>query len=129
MKRILRYLKHIIHHSLFLHKDSNFTIQAYSDADWANSPDDRRSISGYCLFLGQNLISWSSSKQRTVSRSSTKSEYRAIAHASAELVWLRSLLSELGVSSPSTLILWCDNISATYLTANPLFHARILYVT
>jgi hypothetical protein len=128
VKRILRYLKHTSHHSLFLHKDSNFTIQTFSDADWASSPDDRRSTSGYCLFLGRNLISWSSRKQRTVSRSSTKSEYRAIAHASAELVWLRSLLTELGVSSSSTPVLWCDNIGATYLTANPLFHARTKHI-
>jgi hypothetical protein len=128
VKRILRYLKHTSHHSLFLHRNSNFTIQAFSDADWAGSPDDRRSTSGYCLFLGRNLISWSSRKQRTVSRSSTESEYRAIAHASAELVWLRSLLSELGVPSPSTPILWCDNIGATYLTANPLFHARTKHI-
>uniref|UniRef100_A0A2N9GFY6 Reverse transcriptase Ty1/copia-type domain-containing protein n=1 Tax=Fagus sylvatica TaxID=28930 RepID=A0A2N9GFY6_FAGSY len=128
MKRILRYLKHTSHHSLFLHKDSNFTIQAFSDADWAGSLDDRRSTCGYCLFLGRNLISWSSRKQRTVSRSSTESEYRAIAHASAELVWLCSLLNELGVSSSSTPILWCDNIGATYLTTNPLFHAYTKHI-
>jgi hypothetical protein len=128
VKRILCYLKHTSHHSLFLHNDSNFTIQAFSDADWASSPDDRRSTSGYCLFLGRNLISWSSHKQRTVSRSSIESEYRAIAHASAKLVWLRSLLTELGVSSSSTPVLWCDNIGATYLTANPLFHARTKHI-
>uniref|UniRef100_A0A2N9HK34 Integrase catalytic domain-containing protein n=1 Tax=Fagus sylvatica TaxID=28930 RepID=A0A2N9HK34_FAGSY len=121
VKRILRYLKHTIHHCIFLHRDTNFNIQAFSDADWVSCPDDRRSTTGYCLLLGRNLISWTSRKQRTVSRSSTESEYRAVAHASTEIIWLRSFLSELGLVSSTPPLLWCDNIGATYLTANPLF--------
>jgi hypothetical protein len=128
VKRILRYLKHTIHHCIFLHRDTNFNIQAFSDADWASCPDDRRSTTGYCLFLGRNLISWTSRKQRTVSRSSTESEYRAVAHASTEIIWLCSLLSELGLVSSTPPLLWCDNIGATYLTANPLFHARTKHI-
>uniref|UniRef100_A0A2N9F1U5 Reverse transcriptase Ty1/copia-type domain-containing protein n=1 Tax=Fagus sylvatica TaxID=28930 RepID=A0A2N9F1U5_FAGSY len=128
VKRILRYLKHTIHHCIFLHRDTNFNIQAFSDADWASCPDDRRSTTGYCLFLGRNLISWTSRKQRTVSRSSTESEYRAVAHASTEIIWLRSFLSELGLVSSTPPLLWCDNIGATYLTANPLFHARTKHI-
>jgi hypothetical protein len=128
VKRILRYLKHTIHHCIFLHRDTNFNIQAFSDADWASCPDDRRSTTGYCLFLGRNLISWTSRKQRTVSRSSTESEYRAVAHASTEIIWLRSLLSELGLVSSTPPLLWCDNIGATYLTVNPLFHARTKHI-
>uniref|UniRef100_A0A2N9GEP2 Reverse transcriptase Ty1/copia-type domain-containing protein n=1 Tax=Fagus sylvatica TaxID=28930 RepID=A0A2N9GEP2_FAGSY len=128
VKRILRYLKHTIHHCIFLHRDTNFNIQAFSDADWASCPDDRRSTTGYCLFLGRNLISWTSRKQRTVSRSSTESEYRAVAHASTEIIWLRSLLFELGLVSSTPPLLWCDNIGATYLTANPLFHARTKHI-
>jgi hypothetical protein len=128
VKRILCYLKHTIHHGLVLHHNTSFSLQAFSDADWAGCPDDPCSTTGYCIYLGRNLISWSSRKQRTVSRSSTESEYRAIAHASTEILWLQSLLTELGMKSTTPPVLWCDNIGATYLTANPLFHARTKHI-
>ena len=128
VKWILRYLKHTINHCLFLHRDTTFTLQAFSDANWASCPDDRRSTTGYCLYLGRNLISWTSRKQRTISHSSTESEYRAVAQATTEIVWLQSLLSELGISSSNPPLLWCDNIGATYLAANPLFHARTKHI-
>jgi len=128
VKRILRYLKHTIFYGFLIRSNSNSQLHAYSDADWAGCPDDRRSTDGYCIFLGHNLISWSSRKQATVSRSSTEAEYRSLANTTAELQWLQSLLKELGVflSSPPTL--WCDNLGATYLTANPLFHAHTKHI-
>lgn len=86
VKRILRYLQGSVSHGLHIKPAPSLSLHAYSDADWADSPNDRKSTSGFCIFLGPNLISWSSKKQPTVSRSSTEAEYRSLAVASSELI-------------------------------------------
>ncbi|XBH99223.1 hypothetical protein VPH35_128609 [Triticum aestivum] len=78
-----------------LHASADTALTAYSDEDWAGCPDTHRSTSGYCVYLGHSLISWSSKRQPTVSRPSAEAEYRAVANAVAECSWLRQLLQEL----------------------------------
>jgi histone deacetylase 1/2 len=128
VKRILRYLKHTISHSLLIQPTTNVTLQTFSDADWASDPDDRRSVGAYCVYLGNNLVSWSCKQQQTVTRSSTESEYKALANVAAELQWIKLVLNDLGVPFVHSPILWCDNIGATYLTSNPIFHARTKHI-
>ena len=128
VKRILRYLQGTQSHGLKLCKSDSMLVSAFSDANWAGCPDDRRSTGGFVVFLGGNLISWSARKQATVSRSSTEAEYKALANATAEIIWVQNLLTELGVSHPRAASLWCDNLGATYLSANPIFHARMKHI-
>jgi hypothetical protein len=80
------------------------------------------------VFFGPNLISWSAKKQATVSRSSTEAEYKALANTTPEVLWVQSLLKELGVRARQRPCLWCDNLGATYLSAIPVFHARAKHI-
>jgi hypothetical protein len=126
-KRVLRYLKSSAHHGLFFGKGS-LLLNAYSDSDWAGNPDDKRSTTGYAIFLGPCLVSWSAKKQPVVSKSSTEAEYRSMAFATAELYWIRMLLRELHLPLKVPPKLWCDNIGALSLASNPIFHARTKHV-
>jgi len=108
---------------LSLHALLSTYIVAYSDADWAGCPDTWRSTSGYCVYLGSSLVSWSSKRQPTVSRSSAETEYRAVDNAVADCTWLRQLLSELSCPVDKGTVVFCDNVSAVYLSANPV-HRR-----
>ncbi|KAG7564770.1 Integrase catalytic core [Arabidopsis suecica] len=127
-KRVLRYLKSTITHGIFLQRHNPLSLHAYSDADWGGDSDDYVSTNAYIVYLGKNPVSWSSKKQRGVARSSTEAEYRSVANASSEIRWICSLLTELGISLHKTPTIYCDNVGATYLCANPVFHSRMKHI-
>jgi hypothetical protein len=128
IKRILRYVKGTAHLGLQFHVGPSSNLVAYSDADWAGCPDTRKSTSGFYVFLGHNLVSWSSKRQQTVSQSSAEAAYRAVVNCGAESVWLRQLLSELHQPVKTATVVYCDNISATYMSANPVQHQRTKHI-
>ena len=105
VKRILRYIKYTTKVGLHINKSSSLLVSAFSDANWAGCLDNRCSTRRFA-----NIVSWSARKQATVSRSSTEAEYKALADATAEIMWIQTLLQEIGVHAPRIAKIWCDNI-------------------
>ncbi|KAH0678908.1 hypothetical protein KY284_019993 [Solanum tuberosum] len=128
MKCLFRYLYQTSSFGLRIAKEHDLRLLAYSDSDWARDPLDRTSTTCYVFYLGSSLVSWSSTKQRSVSRSFTKAEYRVVATTVSETNRLTSLLHELRFHISTTPRIFCDNVSNTYICANPVFHSRIKHI-
>ncbi|GJY12128.1 ribonuclease H-like domain-containing protein [Tanacetum coccineum] len=111
-----------------LHVSSAAQLTAYTFADWAGCLVTRRSTLGYCVFLGDNLLSWSSKRQLTLSRSSTEAEYHGVTNVVAKTAWLRNLLLELHVPLSTATIVYYDNVSVVYLSTNPVQHQRTKHI-
>ncbi|GKD61015.1 ribonuclease H-like domain-containing protein [Tanacetum coccineum] len=123
--RVLRYLKNAlgtgVHSAKLVFKGNSFSLHAFSDADWAKCPKTRKSMSGFCLYLCSNLVSWKSKKQATISRSSAESEYRCLTSTTCEIIWVVKILKDLGVEGLLPAHLYCDSIS---IVENPVFHEK-----
>nr|GEU30229.1 ribonuclease H-like domain-containing protein [Tanacetum cinerariifolium] len=128
LKRILRYVQGTLNYGLQLFASSTTDLVAYSNADWAGCPTTRRSTSGYCVFLGNNLLSWSYKRQPTLSRSSVEAEYRGVANVVAETCWLHNLLRELHTPLSFATLVYFENVSAIYLSCNPVQHQRTKHI-
>lgn len=128
LKRLLRYVKGTLSQGILIRQDTPLDLHGFSDADWAGNRDDYTSTTGYLMYLGASPISWSSRKQKTVARSSTEAEYKALADSSCEVLWITSLLNELGVKLSKQPVLYCDNMGAKSLSANPVFHSRMKHI-
>jgi hypothetical protein len=122
LKRILRYVQGTIHFGLHLSPSPITKLISYTDADPGGCPDIRRSTSRYCVFLSDNLIPWSSKRQPTLSRSGVEVEYKGIANVVSESCWIHNLLLELHFPIPQATLVYCDNVSAIYLSDNLVQH-------
>ncbi|KAK8921676.1 hypothetical protein KSP39_PZI020062 [Platanthera zijinensis] len=127
-KRILRYVQGTKELGLIYRKHHHNHLPGYTDSDWGRSVEDRRRISGYVFFVGQNPISWSSRKQQSVALSSAEAEYIALSKATSEAIWLRRLVEEIFKEKEKETLIYSDSSSAIALAKNPVFHSRSKHI-
>ncbi|GFZ21391.1 hypothetical protein Acr_29g0005530 [Actinidia rufa] len=108
---------------VFWHTRSS-AFEAFTNADWARSPTDKRSTTWYYTFLGGNLITWESKEQIVVVRSSAETKYRAMAHTSCELLWLKHLLEDKMFEVQLPMRMYCNNQATIHIKSNPVFHKK-----
>ena len=127
VKRIIRYINGTSDYGIWYSRDSNECLAGYSDADWAGCIDDRKSTSGGCFYLGNNLVSWMSKKQNSVSLSTAEVEYIVAGSCCAQLLWMRKLLHDYGITQ-DTMCVFCDNTSTINLSKNPVQHSKSKHI-
>ena len=128
VERIMRYLREAPGQGVWMGCNKSTEIVGYCDADWAGDRVDRRSTTGYCTFIGGNLVTWKSKKQKVVSCSSAEAEYRAMRKLTSELIWIRNLLRDLGIETATPITMHCDNQAAIHIASNSVFHERTKHI-
>ncbi|KAJ1255761.1 hypothetical protein BS78_K163600 [Paspalum vaginatum] len=127
VKRIFRYLKYTPEIGLWFSSASLLSLRGYSNADFAGCRLERKSTSGTCQFLGSSLVSWSSRKQSSVATSTTEAEYIASASCCSQLLWMKSTLSDFGLSFRKIPLL-VDSTSTLSVAKNPVLHSRTKHI-
>jgi hypothetical protein len=127
-KRILRFIKKEPRKRIMFPSESHLSLRDFSDADWGSCVESRKSITGYCLFLGSSLIAWRSKKQQTPSRSSAEAEYRSLADTTCEIKWILKLFKDFHIQPNLPIPLYCDNQSTLHIGNNPGFHERTKHI-
>jgi hypothetical protein len=128
IKRIFKYLKGTMTYGLWYPRNQNFQLIAYSDADWANCVDERKSTSGGAFFLGDSLVAWLSKKQGSISLSTTEAEYIAAATCCTQILWMIQTLTYLKITYTDPIPIHCDNTSAISVSKNPILHSKTKHI-
>lgn len=126
--KLLCYLKGTVGQGLFYAADGSFDLRGFADADWGTCPDDRKSVTGYAMFLGDSLVTWRAKKQRTMSRSTAEAEFRALADASCEIDWLLRIMADLKIPMQLPTHLYGDNTASLHIANNTVYHERTKHV-
>ncbi|KAL5849177.1 hypothetical protein ACOSQ4_007190 [Xanthoceras sorbifolium] len=127
VKRIIRYVNGTSDFGIWYSFDTNSNLVGFSDADWAGCSDDRKSTTGGCFYLGNNLVSWYSKKQNSISLSTAEAEYIAVGSGCTQLLWMKQMLEDYGLKQ-GTLTIYCDNTSAINISKNPVQHSRTKHI-
>ncbi|KAL0553674.1 hypothetical protein IC582_007575 [Cucumis melo] len=127
VKRMIKYVHGTTDFGILYSYDTSFELVGYCVADWAGSVHDRKSTSGGCFFLGNNIVSWFSKKQNCVSLSTVEAEYIAVGSGCTQMLWMKNMLNEYGIIQ-DVMTLYCDNMSAIDISKNPVQHSRTKHI-
>ena len=122
------YIKHAPSKGHIYRHHDHLCIGTYSDARYAGDKGDRKSTTGYCTYVGGNLVTWHSRKKNVISCSSAEAKYRAMAATAREMVWLHSFVQDLGIKTPMPMPMHCDNQAAIFIARNLAFHERTKHI-
>jgi hypothetical protein len=128
VKRIFRYLKETMTYGLWYPRNQSLQLIAYSDVDWENCVDERKSTSGGEFFLGNSLVSWLSKKQGSISLSTIEVEYIAAATCCTQVLWMIQTLADLEVKYTAPIPIHCDNTSAISVSKNHVLHSKTKHI-
>ena len=129
IKIILSYLKGTKEYGLWYPKENNLVIQAYTDADWTGSVDDRKSTSEATFYLGGCLVSWLSKKQSSILLSTTEVENIAAVACCTQVLWMKETLQDLQAKCDEPIPIFCDNTSAISISKNPMMHSKTNHIS
>ena len=126
--RVLAYIKHALGKGLIYRRHDHLRIEACSDAGYAGDKGDRKSTIGYCTYVGGNIVTWRSRKQKVIFCSSWEAEYQAMAAIAREMVWLQSFVQDLGITTPMPMPMHSDNQVVIFIAGNLAFHERTKHI-
>ena len=127
LKIIIKNVKTTAEFGMWYSKDTSDVLTGYFDTDWAGNADDRKTTSGGCFYVGNNLVSWMSKKQNSISLSTAEAEYIAVGSCCTQLLWMQKLLHDYGIRQ-EYLTIYCDNTSVINISKNPVQHSRTKHI-